>query len=104
MSGYKMNSGQKDAKYPAVRKSYRDYDWRHHDVITDQITIDFEEKMRVYVTNEVDRIFLDKATKTIPTRHANIALLDVNNLNGDLYDSGKQFEEINITELDGGTF
>jgi hypothetical protein len=53
---------------------------------------------------EADDILIDKATKVGPTVNGNIALLDVNNLNGDLYDSGVQLSDLSVDIFDGGMF
>ena len=101
-------AGNKEAKFPGVRKNYKDYHWQANEALTDEIPYILEvdiEKIEVYRTKETDiNLVLDKATKVGPTVNGNIVLLDVDNLDGDIYDSGVQIEDFSITEFNGGVY
>ncbi len=104
--------GGKEAKFPGVRKNWRDYDWLAHDALSDEIpNISFvpisaspPHTFLTYKSTDLDEIIVNKATKTGPTVNGNIALLDTETLGGDIVDSGHQLEDFSITEFDGGVF
>lgn len=67
---------------------------------TDPLNVE-PPKMLVYTVEEFDALIFDKATKTGPTDHGNIALLDIS---GDLVDSGIHPNDFFVCSISGGTF
>lgn len=90
----------KNKGYPAtnIRSTYP---YQHNYVFsTDPLNPD-SPTMWVYTVEEFDALVADKANKTGPTDHGNIALLDSS---GDLVDSGIHPNDLYICSIDGGTF
>lgn len=87
-----------------VPKTYKGKEWSkwiHNNVFCDERPPDIDI-FQTYTKEEFDSLIINKATKTIPTHDNNIALL--NNIDGDLVDSGIPIEDIEFDTIDNGVF
>lgn len=94
-------------KHRVIRKKYRDYNWQNEGVWSDEGQNTYlDDGYYSYTTTEIERFIyiltINKATKTGPVDHGNIALLLED---GDIADSGYHPDDFGLPEiLDGGVF
>lgn len=87
------------SEHPSVF-SQSTFPWTHAEVYS-RDPVNFRPRIFTYNTDEIDLLIIDKANKTGPTRHGEIALLDTS---GDLLDSDIHPDDLILQVLDFGEF